>query len=173
MKGRPAFLPWMAKQIYEQVIGDVRHATLDLTATRCMGCPRQEYIQNKFEYVLDPTKQALRVRGTINHKGAQECLDEEYWYTELNDPVRMTIDGEFAGRKVSMKADAVKRDLSEIVDMKFPMDFSVRWRGDVAKKEHGFQLNLARHLLGQQDWATEAGYDMETVQGRVYCCSDT
>ncbi len=162
-KGRPAFPPWMAKLHAEKQANDVRHSTLDLTATRTMGCPRQTFLEVKFDHAIDPNKLALRLRGTAMHEIAEKYWDKEYWYTEKSDPIRMTIDGEFGGYKVSMLCDVLRRDLKEIVDMKFPMDFSVRYRKDFAKKEAQVQLNLARILLGQQTWAVDQGYDPDDV----------
>ena len=162
-KGRPAFPPWMAKLHAEKTLHDVRHSTLDLTATRTMGCPRQVFLEVKYDFALDPTKLALRLRGTASHEVAEKYWDKEYWYTEKSDPVRMTIDGVFGGHQVSMLCDVLRRDLKEIVDMKFPMDFQIKYRKDQAKLEACIQLNLARLLLGQQDWAVKEGYDPDDV----------
>ena len=162
-KGRPAFPPWMAKLHAEKQRDDIRHSTLDLTATRTMGCPRQTYLEVMFEHVIDPAKLALRLRGTAMHEIAEKYWDKKYWITEHSDPVRMTIPGTLGGCKVSMLCVVLRKDLKEIVDMKFPMDFSVRYRKDTAKLEAQIQLNLARLFLGQQEWAEEAGYDVDDV----------
>lgn len=164
-KGRPAFPPWLANAIAIKEQSDVRHKTLDLTATRTFGCPRQVYIETQWDFSLDPSKLALRARGSAMHEIAEKYWNKEYWMTEKSDPIRMTIDGVFAGYKVSMLCDVLRRDMKEIVDMKFSMDFSVKWRDKSpnAKMEHALQLNLARHLLAQQDWATKEGYDPDDV----------
>lgn len=162
-KGRPAFPPWMAKLHATKQANDVRHSTLDLTATRTMGCPRQTYLEVMFEHVIDPAKLALRLRGTAMHEIAEKYWDKEYWLTEKSDPVRMTIPGTLGGYTVSMLCDVLRKDLKEIVDMKFPMDFSVRYRKDTAKLEASIQLNLARLFLGEQEWAKGEGYDPDDV----------
>jgi hypothetical protein len=159
----------MARAIAVGAENDVRHAGLDLTATRCSGCPRQTYLETQMEYRIDPSKAAVRVRGTVLHDAAARLFDPELWYTEETDPVRLTIEGEIGGYRVSMKADAIRRDLGEIVDLKFPMDFSIKWRGKpFAAEKHIPQMNLARLLLAQQDWAVEAGYDPDAVQLTVW-----
>ncbi len=162
-KGRAAFPPWMARHAHLKIENDVRHSTLDVTATRTMNCPRQTFIEVLWDYYIDPSKIAARERGTALHSVAAEHTDPKLWYTEANDPVRMTINGEIGGVPLSMACDAMKRDMTEIVDYKFPSDFSVRFRGPKAKKEYACQVNMARLMLGQQEWALQAGYDPETV----------
>jgi len=163
-KGRAAFPPWMARRIAQQIEEDVRHAGLKLTATRSYGCPRQTYIEAMMGYVIEPGKVALRARGTVLHGAAASAFDPECWYTEATDPVRMTLAGQFGGYEITMLMDALRRDMGEIVDLKFPMDFSVRYRDKpFATEKHIPQMNIARVLLGQQEWATEAGYNPDEV----------
>jgi len=163
LHGRPAASPWMCRAAELQVESDVRHAGLDITATRMLGCPRQTYIEVMFDYWLDPKKLELRVRGTAGHAGAEAALNPDVWYTEVSEPVRLTIVGNVGGYGYSMKCDALRKDLSEIVDFKFPMDFSLSRRGKVAKGDHTAQLNLARIGLAQQQWALDAGYNPDKV----------
>lgn len=162
--GRPAFSPWMARAIAKGAQGDIRHAGLDMTATRCTTCPRQTYIETQFDYYLDPTNAELRMRGTLLHNAAEEYFNPDVWYTEKSDPVYLTFDGVFGGHHVSMKCDALRKDLTELADLKFPMDFSVSYRDKPwSKEKYISQMNMARILLGQQSWALDAGYNEDEV----------
>lgn len=180
--GRPAFNPWLAKFIADGAMGDVRHAGIDLTTTRCSSCPRSNFIQAFFDFWLDPQKAAVRARGTALHIIAGEYSDPELWHSEEHDGVLMTcygtlfpqlveelgVDGKYVTEKgvvCSGKLDAVKKDMTELVNFKFPQDWSVRWRdkGGKAKPDHWIQMNIDRLLLSQQDWAMAAGMDPDSI----------
>lgn len=165
-RGRPAYPPWLAAVVARKAQEDVRHAKLDLTATRCTNCPRQTYIETQFNYYVDPVRRAAMDRGTVMHEAAIPYFDDNWWITEVNDPVRTTLEGILFGVRITMKADVIRRDLKEIVDLKFPKDWSVAMRskdGGTARPEYAIQLNIARLLLAQQSWAIAVGYDPSAV----------
>lgn len=177
--GRPAFPPWAASQMAAGVLGDVRHAGIAITATGIMGCPRQRFLNMTQDYYADPTWSFAAARGTALHSTAAKHLNPEVWYSEATDPVRMDLigrlwkdqfeeDGDLVtaeGVRVSALTDGIRRDMTEILDWKFPKDWSVRYRNKdgTAKPEHKVQLNEARLLLGQQEWAIKEGYDPDNV----------
>src|SRR5512139_3353351 len=170
-RGRPAFSPWMATYLAKKIQSDVRHMKLGVSASRCTACPRQTFIEHAYDYAVDPATIAVTVRGTALHEVAAKSFDTQRWYTEANDPMRMTLEGELFGTKVSALADAIKRDLTEIVDCKFPKDWSVAFRDyrkGRATPEHAIQLNVIRLLLAQQDWARKAGYDPDKVKLTIW-----
>ena len=164
-KGRPAYSPYLAKLGADKILSDVRHSTLDITATQIMDCPRKIYIDRTTEYYVDPRKRAASDRGTGQHTVMGKILDPAKYYTEENDPIRLSIGGTLFGVPISAKADVIKRDLSEIIDAKFPKDWSVRYRDKLGKVrgEYAIQLNEMRLLLGQQEWAIKDGYDPDNV----------
>lgn len=176
--GRPAFPPWLARSIAEKALGDVRHGATDLTATRLLGCPRRTWIDILLPYRADPMGMVAAARGTVLHAAAAQSMDTTRWYTEASDPVRLQLVGRLfkgsygpEGVKVSAQVDVLAKDLSEIVDYKFPKDWSVRYRnkrGGRASVEHAVQLNIARLLLDQQDWAIKDGYDSSTVRMTIW-----
>ena len=179
LRGRPAFPPWAASQMARKVIEDVRHSGIELTATGTMGCPRQRFINMTQDFHIDPTWRFGAERGTALHSTAARYLSKEVWYSEATDPMRMDLrgrlwpgqfeeDGDVCtadGVRVSGLVDAIRRDMSEIADWKFPKDWSVRFRNKdgTAKPEHRVQLNIARCLLAQQQWAIDEGYDPDNV----------
>lgn len=178
LRGRPAFPPWLARMIAERAIGDVRHAARELTATGCMSCPRQNAIARELPMYIDPAESVAAARGTALHETAARWLDPAYWYSEGNDPMRLQVHGRlFAGIygpdgiAISAQVDAIRRDMREIVDWKFPKDWSVRYRrnlGGKARPEYAVQLNIARLLLAQQDWAIAEGYDPANVMLTIW-----
>ena len=183
LNGRPACPPWLARAIATGEQNDIRHAKLALTATRILGCPRAEWIKHTQDYWLDPMKVAVRQRGTELHARMAAALDPRWWITELNDPMRCTVEGRLfpqlvrdgavevdgsvvteAGVQVSAKLDAMRlRDehdrssVVEICDGKFPKDWSIKFRSKVgeAKDDHSVQLSVQRLLLEQQQWFPE------------------
>ena len=164
--GRPAFNPTLARIMTRKIVGDVRHAGLQLTATRTYGCPRATFLDVAYDYYVDPTRLVAMARGTILHGVFAREADEALWYTESNDAVRMNLHGTVFGHEIDLMCDAVRRDLGEVVDFKFPLDWSVRYREQQhgrCKIEHQIQLNLARIVLGQQEWARREGYDPGNV----------
>lgn len=166
--GRPAANPWVCRAAAVNARNDTRHAGLDLTATRTMGCPRQVYLETQFPFSLDPSKLDLRVRGTINHNGAEQWFNPDVFMTEVTDRDKMTIPVTIGGYELTMLADVIRKDMTEIIDMKFPNDFSLRFRKEQAKADHEVQLNLARLGLATQQWALDAGYDPDKVMLTVW-----
>lgn len=182
--GRPAFPPWAASQMARNVMEDIRHSGIGLTATGTMGCPRQRFISMTQDYHIDPTWRFAAERGTALHKSAAQALNKDVWYSEANDPMRLVLNGrlwpgEFdedgdvvtaEGVRVSAMVDAIRRSLTEIADWKFPKDWSVRYRNKdgTCKPEHRVQLNIARLLLAQQDWAIKDGYDPGNVMLTIW-----
>jgi len=171
LQGRAAYSPWLARFAAEKILKDTRHLSLDLTATRVLGCPRATYLQTQFSYHVDPSKRALMDRGTALH-GVAATMMGDRWGTEHTDLVRMTLVGKLFGHDISAAADAIRKDLGEIVDHKFPSDFSVQYRkkkqgrlrlSDKVGGNYVAQLNIERLLLAQQPWAVEAGYDPGNV----------
>lgn len=177
--GRSAFPPWAGSQMAAGVLGDVRHSGIAITATGIMGCPRQRFLNMTQDYYVDPTWSFAAARGTALHSTAARHLNPEVWYSEATDPVRMELigrlwkgqfeqDGDLVtadGVRVSALTDGIRRDMTEILDWKFPKDWSVRYRNKdgTAKPEHKVQLNEARLLLAQQEWAIKSGYDPDNV----------
>ena len=139
-QGRAAFPPWAGHQMARQSIEDVRHSGIGLTATGIMGCPRQRFLAMTQDYYVDPTWSFAAARGTALHATAAKHLDPETWYSEGSDPMRMVLigrlwkgafeeDGDMVtadGVKVSAMVDGIRRDMTEIIDWKFPKDWSVR-----------------------------------------------
>ena len=174
-RSRPAYSPFWARLAARKIVGDVRHSTLDLTATGVMDCPRRIYLDRTFDYHVDPSRAAAMHRGTALHGVMAETLDPEVWSTEARDPVRHDLRGTIGGFVISALADVWRRDLSEIVDAKFPKDWSVRFRNKAAfygktgsDVAYPIQLNIERHLMAQQVWAMDAGYDPATVKLTVW-----
>ncbi len=182
--GRPSFNPTFARIMARKITEDVRHTGLKLTITRVMGCPRQTYIETQYNQYVDPSGMCAAARGTALHGIFAAAADPDYWITEASDPVRLNLKGKLFGVELDMLVDVLRRDLREIVDYKFPLDFSVRYRGTIPKPEwlaasipdpatrakikagmpkieYIVQLNAARILLGQQEWAVREGYDPE------------
>jgi len=169
-RDRPAASPFLARLAATKIAEDVRHQGLDLTATGMMDCPRRIYLERTTDYWIDPNKSAVMTRGTALHAQMAETLDPAVWSTERRDPVRHDLRGELHGFKVSALADAWRLDLSEIVDAKFPKDWSVKYRSKdgKAKSEVTAQLNIERHLMAQQPWAVKAGYHVDAVKLTVW-----
>lgn len=176
-RGRPAFPPWMARMIATKVMSDVRHASSELTATRALGCPRRTLLDIEVPYRVDPMRGVAATRGTALHGVAATNMDDAIWYTEATDPMRLQAHGVLfkgafeGGVPISAQMDVLKRDLTEIVDWKFPKDWSVKYRRNRAGRasvEQMVQLNFARLLLAQQPWAVEQGYDPENVRMTIW-----
>lgn len=172
-RGGAAYSPFLARLAARKEAGDVRHSTLDLTATGIMGCPRELYLTRTTGYYVDPSKMAAMHRGTALHgvmADAERGLDPAVWSTEGTDPVRHDLRGDIGPFKVSALADAWRRDLTEIADAKFPKDWSVKFRSKdgKARVENSVQLNVERHLMAQQPWAVAEGYDPATVRLTVW-----
>lgn len=186
LKGRSAWPPWAARCVAASIKGDKRHTgTITTTATRCLGCPRETFIQAAFDYAVNPATRFLMDRGTMLHGVAAEHSPPNYLTEHGEGREQLTLSGELFGTKVSALLDGVRRDdgpVTEIFDHKFPMDWSVRYRGKKfpderqqyvtavgkcseswAKFDHAMQLNIARLLLAQQPWAVDAGYDPDNV----------
>lgn len=163
-----AYSPFLARLAAEKAAGDVRHSTLDLTATGIMGCPRELYLERTTNYYALPS--APMHRGTALHSVAARYLNPEIWSTEATDPVRHDLRGTIGPFQVSALADAWRRDLSEIGDFKFPTDWQVRYRkkDGTPKLEHAVQLNIERHLMAQQPWAIAEGFDPAQVRLTVW-----
>jgi hypothetical protein len=176
VRGRAAFPPWLGRFAEQKALNDVRHAGHQVTTTRLTGCPREVFIQSKFDYWVVPTRRVAMDRGTALHSVAADSFNPEVWYTEGNDKMRMNMQARFfVGTpyeiELDLLADAIRRDLTEIVDLKFPKDWSLRWRkGDKgwAKDEHRIQLNLIRLALAQQEWAIKDGYDKDEVRLTIW-----
>lgn len=168
--GRPAYSPFLAKLGADKIAGDVRHTGLEITATQVMDCPRKVYIERTQKYHANPAKRAAMDRGTGLHGVQAATLDSSVYYTEANDPVRLSIHGTLFGVETSAMADAIKKDLSEIIDSKFPKDWSVRYRSKdgKARTEYAIQLNQMRLLLAQQAWAVNEGYSPNDVKLTIW-----
>jgi len=160
---RPAYSPFLARYARLKVERDVRHHGLALTGTSTMRCPRAFYIERTEPYWLDPRSVTAPTRGTALHEVMGRTLDPEVWSTEATDPVRHDLRGTLDGVPISALADAWQRDLSEIVDAKFPKDWSVKFRRVDASLENTIQLNIERELIAQQPWAADGGFDPATV----------
>jgi hypothetical protein len=168
--GRPAYSPFLAKLGADKIAGDVRHTGLAITATQVMDCPRKVYIERTQNYHVNPAKRAAMDRGTALHGVQATSLDKEVYYTEANDSIRLSVHGTLFGVDTSAMVDAIKKDLSEIIDSKFPKDWSVRYRAKdgKARPEYTVQLNQMRLLLGQQEWAVKEGYDPGNVKLTIW-----
>ena len=167
---RPAYSPFLARLATIKTQGDVRHSTLDLTATGIMDCPRHIYLDRTTKYHVDPARSAPMHRGTALHDVAARTLDPAIWSTEATDPVRHDLRGTIGPFEVSALADAWRLDLTEIGDFKFPLDWAVKFRkkDGTPKLEHAVQLNIERHLMAQQPWAIAAGFDPATVRLTIW-----
>ena len=185
-KGRASWSPWAAKFVRTLIETDIRHAGIDLTATRCLGCPRQVFIESMFDYAVDPRKRYVMDRGTMMHGVAAGSWPSSYIAEHGAGKGFMTIEGELFGTKVSQLMDAVNQPdaaITEIIDLKFPNDWSTKWRAkgpfkddrqqyidavgscsnNWPKLDYAAQLNIARLLLAQQGWAKKFGYNKDTV----------
>lgn len=163
--GRPAYSPFFAAVEEAKIAEDIRHSTLDMTITQTMDCPRAIYLERTTKYYIDPTKRAAMTRGTALHSVMAKTLDPKKYITEGNDTVRMDVRGVLFGQPMSALLDILRADYSEIIDGKFPKDWSVRYRDKAGrvKPEYAVQLNGQRLLLAQQDWAIKAGFDPDKV----------
>jgi hypothetical protein len=178
--GRSCVSPALAAFAEAKALEDVRHAGMGVTATRTMGCPRATAIECLKTFHGDPRRVMLASRGSAAHEAVAKALDSGAWYTEANDPMRLVVEGVLfkgldpdwpEGVKVSAMMDGLRRDLTEIVDWKFPKDWSVKFRrgrGNKGTPEHGVQLNIIRLLLAQQEWAIREGYDPEKVKMTIW-----
>lgn len=174
-KKRPAYSPFLARVQELKTVADVRHQTLEMTATGVMDCPRRVYLERTTKYHADPTRLAAPTRGTALHSEMARVLDPEKWSTEKSDSVAHDLRGTLGGHPVSALVDVLSANLDEIVDAKFPKDWSVRYRPKTAfygkdgdKVAYAVQLNIARLLLAQQAWAQEVGYNPETVKLTIW-----
>ena len=169
-QGLPAASPFLARQFALHAASDVRHQTLDATATGIMDCTRHLYMSRTIDYWVDPDKIAVMIRGTALHEQMARTLDPEVWSTESTDPIRHDLRGKIGAFNVSALADAWKRDLSHVIDGKFPKDWSVKFRSKdgKARVEHAAQLNIERLLLAQQPWAITEGFNVDTVRLTVW-----
>lgn len=168
--GRSAASPFLTTLAARNVAEDVRHSDLRLTVTGVLGCPRELYLDRTTDSWPDPNRRAVMDRGTALHGVAAVTLTPEIWSTEASDRVRHDLNGTIGEFTISALADAWRRDFTEIINFKFPLDWSVRFRSKegVAKDDHRVQLNVERHLLAQQTWAVAEGYDPATVKLTVY-----
>lgn len=162
---RAAYSPFFAKVEEEKIAEDIRHSTLDLTITQTLSCPRSIYLDRTTNYYVDPTKRAAMTRGTILHAAMANTLNPDVFVTEGNDTISNDVRGTLFGHPMSALLDIRRRDYSEIIDGKFPKDWSIRYRDKAgrAKTEYAVQLNGQRLLLAQQDYAIREGYDPENV----------
>lgn len=169
--GRPAASPWLARYMAKRAKEDIRHTSLDLTTTRCMGCPRETYLKAMFDYHINPEKKASADRGSALHEhAARNCPPG--WITEHTDPVSCTVTGTLFDIELSGLIDTIvpgSADGSpwEIIDWKFPKDGSIFYRGKFLDS-YEIQLNINRLLLAQQPWAIDKGYDPDTVRLTIW-----
>jgi len=171
-KGRHSCQPWLARFIAEGIANDVRHAGLDLTTTRTMGCPRQTFIEVTYDYGINPRESFAMRRGTAMHAVSTRYWSPEHFITEHGEGRALcTLPGQLFGVPISGQVDVMRiepgtKRVTEILDSKFPCDFSVNFRGQrggEAKVNDEIQLNINRLLLDQQPWAIDAGYDPDNV----------
>lgn len=193
-RGRPAFSPWLARQIARGFIEDVRHSGLRLTTTRTMACARATYLQARTSCYVNPRDVEVMARGTAGHAAAAQQWDPAHWISEATDRVRLNVKGRLFkslvhrlgidppgtptdglvtedGVYLDGLIDALHRPPRwEIVDLKFPKDWSISYRNKTgaAKTEHAIQLNIARLLLAQQQWAKGQGYNPETTRMTIW-----
>lgn len=172
--GRTACPPWIARAA---MLSQVEHAKkrrekgrtgLELSATKLTECPRAVYLKERFDYWVRPARLTMLSRGTAGHKMMMDNLDPDVWYREGYDKEALEIEGVIGGESVVVNIDALKKDISEIVDAKFRNDHSIRWRKPDAKQGDAVQLNTARIILDQQDWAVEQGYNADAVKLTVW-----
>lgn len=185
--GVAPFPPWLARFAQHKILSDLRHAGSGLTVSRCLGCPRANMIAMTQPFYLDPTKVSARDRGSALHVMAGEYCDPDLWYTETNDPIRMTMGGRLfqsmvpslgvdgthvteAGVLVTTAVDALNRDMTEHINWKFGKDWSVAYRpkNGKCKDDHRVQLNLESLIIAQQPWAVEAGYSHEHTKHIIW-----
>ncbi|MEE8489962.1 MAG: hypothetical protein V3S43_06465 [Acidimicrobiia bacterium] len=178
--GRPAYPPWLATLVANKARNDKRHSGLAITNTRTMSCPREVFIEDLLEYRVDPMRRYVMDRGTAGHVTMADNWDPEHYISETDARRLCTIEGEIFGVTVSTQIDALRVDgdarksasrIVEIIDGKFPKDWSVVYRdkqGGRAKPEHSIQLNISRLLLAQQPWAIDAGYDPDRVDLTIW-----
>ena len=173
--GRPAASPWMTRFAYEKENADLRHQGFNLTTTRTMGCPREQFIKVFLPYYTNPAAKAAADRGSALHVMAAKYAPPG-WITEIRDPVRMAVEGKLFkedfpdddgdGVTLSGLIDAVNPGVQglpwELVDWKFPKDWSIGFRGKNPLTNE-IQMNINRLLLAQQPWAIEEGYDPDTA----------
>lgn len=187
--GRPAFSPALARAAAVKAHGDERHRTLNLTATRCLTCPRQTFLSTLFPYYPNPRKYGLAERSTLLHEGLAKSWNPAVYFAEGRD--NTVLQGKLFGVDVSLQLDVLKfaRDVGthddpsvpprivEIGDNKFGKDWSAAYRDSprpgearagVAKWDHALQLNIIRLVLAQQEWALRGGYDANSVLLTIY-----
>ena len=166
LNGRPAFPPWAARFIAAKFENDVRHSTLDLTCTRCTGCPRQTFIEVLLPWWTDPSSSFVMHRGSALHEVAANNWNPATHRSEGVERATMTVAGKLFGTELSALMDCntiAGQRITELIDLKFPNDMSIRFRGNTAKPDHAFQLNVARLLLAQNEQAVADGYDPDDV----------
>lgn len=189
--GRPAFSPALARFAAHKAQHDERHRTLNLTATRCLGCPRQTFLNVLFPYYPNPRKSALADRSSMLHEGLARWWNPEVYFAE--GVANTVLHGTLFGLSLSLQLDVMKyvRDtgndahadkarpprIVEIADNKFGRDWSSAYRdkpgfgvaaAGKSKFDHALQLNIIRLVLAQQPWAIEGGFDPESVLLTVY-----
>ena len=188
--GRAAYSPALARFSALKEHRDERHRTLNVTTTRCLGCPRQTFISTLFPYYLDPRKRAgLRDRSSLLHEGLARYWNPDVFFAEGADYT--VVKGVLFGVEISTQIDCLKyaRDpethadpnvpprIIEIADNKFGRDRSAYYRdkprpGELAagkaKFDYQLQLNIMRLILAQQPWAVQGGFDADNVLLTVY-----
>ncbi len=188
--GRAAYSPALARFCMLKQQRDERHRTLNVTTTRCLGCPRQTFLEVLFPYGLNPrTRAGLRDRSSLVHEALTHYWNPSVFFAEGVD--KTTIAGTLFGVPISTQMDMLKfaRDAGthddprvpprvvEIGDNKWGRDWSASYRNKpkygaleagTAKFDHTLQLNIMRLILAQQDWAIQGGFDPNTVLLTVY-----
>lgn len=151
-------LEWIAS-IVEDRTGDTYHAGQRLTATRCLGCPRETLLADTRDYVFDPTSANNPHWGTAVHEKIAKNANCQYFEVRFGGPgdalpaahlFRGMLPGT-AGIKLAGRVDKVTLGYGEIHDYKLHSESSQRFVTSGKKKDltNAAQLNLYRHSLEQ------------------------
>jgi hypothetical protein len=179
--GRPAVSPAMIRMILDYEITDERHARLDPTVTRILGCPRETFLERLFPYHEEPKKAWARTRGSHGHAGLDNRWPKERYVTEVE------LAGTVFGVHLTGRADVIEFDrpsnrfrIVDLGDNKFGNDTSVKWRSRPSgqgeykligktKTDHALQLNILRLLMEDtvKNWEGWE-YDPNTVRLTIW-----
>jgi hypothetical protein len=158
-------LEWVVS-IVEDRVGDVYHADSRLTATRCLGCPRETLIGDTKDYVFDPSHANSPHWGTAIHDKLSRNKSSQYFEVRFGAPGdRLPASRLFRGEMglvgtegvvLCGKIDKITLGYGAIHDYKLHSETSQRWKGKESGKTDwttAGQLNIYRHSLEQVEEA--------------------
>jgi len=157
-------LEWVVS-IVEDRVGDSYHAGQRMTATRCLGCPREALLADGTDYVFDPAAANSPHWGTAIHEKISRNKSSQYFEVRFGVPgdrlpAARLFRGEMGlvgteGIVLCGKIDKITLGYGGIHDYKLHSESSQRFKGRDNKTDWttAAQLNIYRHSLEQVEEA--------------------